>query len=383
MRPAGATKHRANSCHQFPETERLDDVVVGAEFQQHDPIDLVAAGGDHDDGHVARITQLLAHHTPFEVGQTEVEQYQVDWWRLERCGAGGGQFDLEPLAPKTLEQRIGNRRVVLDQQQSHPSGSRTGDPRLGIAYPTFALVLPPAGAAIRTVVHMTSTPSVDPTERTRSARSLTSRTSLVTAAAIAGVLVAGTAAVAANIGILNAADSSAIGDLAATDELLPAPGADVDTPTVTVTSVEAPETTAATTTVPTSAAQQYDIAETGSVWVLATRSGIALDHVVVEEGWTSALSQSDPRLLRVDFSDAGRTIVFTAELGDDGAVLVDVTEPTTVVGETPVAAPAATASQDGTGSTPITDTYDDDHDEHDEHDDDEDDDDQRRRSRRR
>ena len=212
----------------------------------------------------------------------------------------------------------------------------------------------------------------------------------MTAAAIAGVLVAGTAAVAANIGILNAADSSAIGDLAATDELLAAPGADVDAPTVTVTGVEAPATTAATTTVPTSttntaAAQQYDIAETGSVWVLATRSGIALDHVVVEEGWTSALSQSDPRLLRVDFSNVGRTIVFTAELGDDGAVLVDVTEPTTVVGGTPVAAPAATASQDGTGSTPITDTYDDDHDdddhdddhdEQDEHDDDEHDDDE-------
>ena len=97
-------------------------------------------------------------------------------------------------------------------------------------------------------------------------------------------------------------------------------------------SVEAPETTAATTTVPANTAQQYDIAETGSVWVLATRSGIALDHVVVDEGWTSALSQSDPRVLRVDFTNGGRTIVFTAELGNDGAVLVDVTEPTTVVG---------------------------------------------------
>jgi hypothetical protein len=204
---------------------------------------------------------------------------------------------------------------------------------------------------------------------------LTSRTSLVTAAAIAGVLIAGTAAVAANIGILNAADSSAIGDLAATDELLPAPGADVDTPTVTVASVEAPETTAATTTVPANTAQQYDIAETGSVWLLATRSGIALDHVVVDEGWTSALSQSDPRVLRVDFTNGGRTIVFTAELGNDGAVLVDVTEPTTVVGATPAAAPAASASQDAAGSMPTTDTYDDDHDDDDHDDDDHDDDD--------
>ena len=174
---------------------------------------------------------------------------------------------------------------------------------------------------------MTSTPPVHPAERTSSGRSLTSRTSLVTAAAIAGVLIAGTAAVAANIGILNAADSSAIGDLAATDELLPAPDADVDAPIVTMATAEAPETTAATTTVPAGVAQRYDIAEAGSVWVLATRSGIALDHVVGEEGWTSGLSQSDPRVLRVDFTNGVRTIVFTAELGNGGAVLVDVTEP--------------------------------------------------------
>jgi hypothetical protein len=197
----------------------------------------------------------------------------------------------------------------------------------------------------------------------------------VTAAAIAGVLLAGTAAVAANIGILNAADSSAIGDLAATDELLATPND--DTPTVTVASVEAPETTAVTTTVPAGAAQQYDIAQTGSVWVLATRSGIALDHVVVEEGWTSALSQSDPRVLRVDFTNADRSIVFTAALGDDGSVVVDVTEPTTVVGAAPAAAPATTAPQDAAGSTSARDTYDDDHDDEYDHDDDEYDDDDR------
>ena len=171
------------------------------------------------------------------------------------------------------------------------------------------------------------------------------------------MLVAGTAAIAANIGILNAADSSAIGDLAATDELLPAPGTDADTAPVTVAGFETPTTTSASAMPAAGVAQQYDIADTATVWVLATRSGIALDHVVAEPGWTPALSQSDLRSLRVDFTSGDRTIVFTAALGDDGLVVADVTEPTTVVAATSAAATAPNA----TGTVPtVADHHDDD-----------------------
>jgi hypothetical protein len=200
---------------------------------------------------------------------------------------------------------------------------------------------------------MTSTPPNDP--RQRSTRSLTSRTSLLTAAAIAGVLLAGTAAVAANIGILNAADSSTMGDLTATDELLPAVGADADT--ATVTAETAPSTS---TTLPASpsagAPQQYDIAGTGTVWVMTTRSGLALDHVVAEPGWSSVLTQGDLRSLQVDFTNGDRTIVFTAALGGDGTVVVDVTEPTTVLAQ----APALTPSVGATPTTAASGQYDDD-----------------------
>jgi hypothetical protein len=200
---------------------------------------------------------------------------------------------------------------------------------------------------------MTSTPPNDP--RQRSTRSLTSRTSLLTAAAIAGVLLAGTAAVAANIGILNAADSSEMGDLTATDELLPGVGADVDT--TSVTAETAPSTS---TTLPASpsagAPQQYDIAGTGTVWVMTTRSGLALDHVVAEPGWSSVLTQGDLRSLQVDFTNGDRTIVFTAALGVDGALVVDVTEPTTVLAP----APALTPSVGATPTTAASGQYDDD-----------------------
>ncbi|HUV19568.1 MAG TPA: hypothetical protein VMW33_13885 [Ilumatobacteraceae bacterium] len=212
---------------------------------------------------------------------------------------------------------------------------------------------------------MTSTPPAAPSGPPAPRRTLTSRTTLVTAAAIAGVLIAGTAAVAANIGILNAADDSTLGELAATDELLPSEPASLPT-TVATVATTAPSSTAPETTLPTGVAQQYDIEGAGSVWLMTTTSGLALDHVEAVPGWSPLLSQGDLRSLRVDFTNGDRTIVFTASLGADGIVVVDVTEPSTVFAQ----APAAGATQNPVGASPTSGGYDDDHDddEHDEYD---------------
>ncbi len=196
------------------------------------------------------------------------------------------------------------------------------------------------------------------------------------------MLLAGTAAVAANIGILNKADSSTIGDLTATDELLPTAGADADIPT-TVTIESVPSTTPTTPTTladtpDTTAAQQYDIAGTGTVWVMTTTSGVALDHVVAETGWTPTLTQADLRSLRVEFVNGDRTVVFTASIGDDGRVIVDVTEPTTIVAATPAAPTATPSAAPATGDRYEDDEYEDDDryedDEYEDHDDDHEDD---------
>ncbi len=215
---------------------------------------------------------------------------------------------------------------------------------------------------------MTSTPPTPPSGPRTPGRTATTRTTILTAAAVAGVLLAGTAAVAANIGILNAADDSTLGDLAATDELLPA-AAPAGIPT-TVATVEttAPASTVVETTLPTDVAQQYDIEEAGSVWIMTTTSGLALDHVEAVPGWSPLLSQGDLRSLRVEFSNGDRTIVFSASLGEDGAVVVDVTEPSTIFAQ----APAAGATQSPVGASPTNGGYDDDHDD-DEYDDDDDD----------
>jgi hypothetical protein len=210
---------------------------------------------------------------------------------------------------------------------------------------------------MRTVIAMTSTTPGDPSDKRRLFKG---RTSLVTAAAIAGVLVAGTAAVAANIGILNAAESSTFGELSVTDELASASAS------------AAGEASTAITTPTAGEAQRYDIDTAGSVWVATTTSGLALDHVEATAGWSSALSQSDLGSLQVDFSDGERTIVFTATLADDGRVVADVTEPTDTGSSQSV---GATPAYDDDGQYDDDRQYDDgdDHDDDDEHDDEYDD----------
>ena len=105
---------------QLAEAERLDDVVVGAELQEHDAIDLLTAGADHDDRHRAARAQLPADHLAVEVGEPEVEQDEIGRVGAERVGAGGDHDDVVALAGQALPQRLGDPRIVLDHEHPHP-----------------------------------------------------------------------------------------------------------------------------------------------------------------------------------------------------------------------------------------------------------------------
>jgi len=49
---AGAsTQYSLDAGHHLPGTERFADVVIGPELKAEKPVDLLDAGGDHDDGH--------------------------------------------------------------------------------------------------------------------------------------------------------------------------------------------------------------------------------------------------------------------------------------------------------------------------------------------
>lgn len=178
-------------------------------------------------------------------------------------------------------------------------------------------------------------------------KSLTSRTTLITAVAVAGVLIAGTAAIAANIGILNASSDTSIGSLSATDDLVPSTTTstgpvilEIATPTSTPGSTRTPATTVA-------AGASYVVDDAGTVSVTTTSGRLAPVDAAANPGWTSAATQPDPLSLRVAFTNGTRTLVFTATLSADGTIVADVTEPVIVAGPAP-SGPVATPTTIGT-----------------------------------
>jgi hypothetical protein len=115
----GATDHRADAGHQLAEPERLDHVVVGAQLQADDPVDLLGAGGDDDDRHRRAGPQPPAHVQAVYVRQPQIEQDDVVWRRCQRLGTGPCPADLEAVAGEPGGQRLGDRVVVFNQQHAH------------------------------------------------------------------------------------------------------------------------------------------------------------------------------------------------------------------------------------------------------------------------
>src|SRR5260370_12050810 len=54
----GATQNRANSGHQLARIEGLAEVVVGPELQAHDPVNILPARREHQDGRLVSGSQL-------------------------------------------------------------------------------------------------------------------------------------------------------------------------------------------------------------------------------------------------------------------------------------------------------------------------------------
>jgi len=201
-------------------------------------------------------------------------------------------------------------------------------------------------------------------------KSPTSRTTLITIAAVVGVLTAGTAAIAANIGILNATTSGPIGALSATDDLVQTTPPEANIQAM----VEVPITTETTTTTepePESTeapGSSYVVDEAGAVTVMATPDGVVLLNMVANPGWTVVPAQTDPMTLTVTFDNGSRTVVFTASLGADGEIVADVTEPVVVVAPQPPRTSTSTQSATTGSSSYHDDDHSDDHsDDHETH----------------
>jgi len=144
------------------------------------------------------------------------------------------------------------------------------------------------------------------------------RTQILTAAAIVAVGISGAIAVAANVGIMNAADDASVGNVASATDLMPP-----DTQVVDV--YLGPDNTTAT------GGQEFAVDTAGSVTVSSSAVGaIRLDSVAPAAGWSWTLTQTDTSSLLVTFTNGSRTLEFTATAGADGTIMAKVNEPVVV-----------------------------------------------------
>ncbi len=72
-----ALEDRAHPRDQLARAEGFGDVIVGAEFEPEDAVDLVVAGGQEQDRHLGARTDPAAGLEPVHLGQADVEHDQI------------------------------------------------------------------------------------------------------------------------------------------------------------------------------------------------------------------------------------------------------------------------------------------------------------------
>ena len=72
FRPLRAAQHRANPGEQLPGVKRFANVIIGADLEADNPVDIFTLGGHDDDGNVALAFQPPRHGQPVFARQHQV-----------------------------------------------------------------------------------------------------------------------------------------------------------------------------------------------------------------------------------------------------------------------------------------------------------------------
>ncbi len=137
------------------------------------------------------------------------------------------------------------------------------------------------------------------------------RTAVVTAASVAGALLAGAAALGANLGVLGSSD---LGNLSAVDPSSPSPD-------VVTVYVDDPATS--TTTSPASEVLAYDVPGAGIVTLERTGDTLRVAGVELVNGWSSTVQREGTDVV-ISLVGA-KELTFSAQVVD-GQVVVSVDE---------------------------------------------------------
>ena len=116
----GPSQERLDPAHQLAQPERLGQVVVGAELEADDLVDLVVAGGQDEHRRLrARGAQPSQHLEAVDAGQAHVEHDEVRRLagrELEALLAGAGDDDLVALLLEGELDAPRDGELVLDDQ---------------------------------------------------------------------------------------------------------------------------------------------------------------------------------------------------------------------------------------------------------------------------
>ena len=123
----GASQQGLDPAHELAQRERLGDVVVGAELEAHDLVELVAAGGQEQDRRLGPDgAQPAEHLEAVDPGQADVEEDEVGrlvGGELEPFLAGAGERDLIPLLLEGVLDPTRNGVLVFDDQDGGCHGA--------------------------------------------------------------------------------------------------------------------------------------------------------------------------------------------------------------------------------------------------------------------
>ena len=117
-RAVGPAQDRPDPRHELARAERLGQVVVGAELEPEELVELVVARGQHHDRHRRVAAQLPGDVEAVEAGQAEVEDDEVgpaltDRGQRRRAVAGGQHGEarvLEVVAGERGRSSVRRRR---------------------------------------------------------------------------------------------------------------------------------------------------------------------------------------------------------------------------------------------------------------------------------
>ena len=197
------------------------------------------------------------------------------------------------------------------------------------------------------------------------------KTKFISAASVVGIVLAGSTAVAANVGILGQADPAGLGQLSAAAEAAPLEPQVIDIQlepqnlAPTIVSLEDSQSPTATP----AAGQPFIVEDAGVVTIESVGQGLRIMDVAPNAGWSYVANDAGDSTVSVTFDSDKATYVFTASVQGDGSVLATVEQPI-IEFVTGPASPRSSAEvyQDGDH-----DEYEDDDDDHEDDDDDEDD----------